>query len=185
MGKSSVQKCSQKALGSKSECPPLEEGTLRLYSMRFCPYAQRIRCIIEHKGIPVEYVNINLTDKPEWFKTKNPTTLVPFLEWDNKRLYESEVIAAYLDGAYPTPILASKDPYTNARQRLIFTKFNKECVDSFNCFFRGTPEMKQTARPKLEAGMKWLDWKLGQLKTPFFSGRQDCIFSLILYYLLI
>lgn len=45
-----------------------------------------------------------------------------------------------------------------------------QCVDSYNCFFRGTPEMKEKARPTLEAGLKWLDQKFGELGKPFFSG---------------
>ena len=36
---------------SGSVCPPLTPGVLRLYSMRFCPYAQRTRLVLLHKKI--------------------------------------------------------------------------------------------------------------------------------------
>lgn len=34
-----------------SEFPPLTKGILRLYSMRFCPYSQRVRLVLEAKNI--------------------------------------------------------------------------------------------------------------------------------------
>ncbi|CAH3195019.1 unnamed protein product, partial [Porites evermanni] len=50
-----------------SEKPPLKGDRLRLYSMRFCPFAQRARLVLAAKGINYECVNINLKDKPDWF----------------------------------------------------------------------------------------------------------------------
>ena len=43
---------SLKHLKAGSEMPPLKEGKLRLYSMVFCPYAQRTRLILAAKNIP-------------------------------------------------------------------------------------------------------------------------------------
>ena len=34
-----------------SEFPALKPGILRLYSMRFCPYSQRVRLVLEAKNI--------------------------------------------------------------------------------------------------------------------------------------
>ena len=42
---------SLKHLGTESEMPPLKENTLRIYSMVFCPYAQRVRLIAAAKNI--------------------------------------------------------------------------------------------------------------------------------------
>jgi hypothetical protein len=42
---------SQKALTIGNEFPPLTPGMLRLYSMRFCPYSQRVRLVLEAKKI--------------------------------------------------------------------------------------------------------------------------------------
>ena len=38
--------------------PPLKGDTLRLYSMRFCPYAQRARLVLAHKHIPSVLIQV-------------------------------------------------------------------------------------------------------------------------------
>lgn len=35
-----------------SVAPPIVPGKIRLYSMRFCPYAQRIHLVLDAKHIP-------------------------------------------------------------------------------------------------------------------------------------
>ena len=45
-------KMSLKHLGPGSDLPALKKGNLRLYSMVFCPFAQRARLLLEHKQIP-------------------------------------------------------------------------------------------------------------------------------------
>lgn len=56
---------------SGSVLPPFS-GKLRIYSMRFCPYAQRTILVLNAKKIDYEVININLTEKPEWFTSKSP-----------------------------------------------------------------------------------------------------------------
>ncbi len=35
--------------------PPLEDGKVRIFSMRFCPHANKPRLVLAHKGIPLVY----------------------------------------------------------------------------------------------------------------------------------
>ncbi|XP_026873432.1 glutathione S-transferase omega-1 isoform X2 [Electrophorus electricus] len=71
----------QKCYGKGTCVPgPVPNGQIRIYSMRFCPFAQRTRLVLSAKGVKHETVNINLKDKPEWFLAKNPLGLVPTLE---------------------------------------------------------------------------------------------------------
>uniref|UniRef100_A0A671NSM2 Glutathione-dependent dehydroascorbate reductase n=1 Tax=Sinocyclocheilus anshuiensis TaxID=1608454 RepID=A0A671NSM2_9TELE len=49
----------------KKSCPapgPVPNGLIRLYSMRFCPFAQRARLVLTAKGVKHEIININLKD---------------------------------------------------------------------------------------------------------------------------
>jgi glutathione S-transferase len=102
-----------------------EDGKLRLYSMRFCPWAQRVHLVLDAKNIPYHTVFINLDDKPEWFQQVSSSLKVPALEIPGitgESLTESMVIAEYLDEKYPQNQLHSKDVLQKARDRVLIEK---------------------------------------------------------------
>uniref|UniRef100_A0A3B3VJ96 GST N-terminal domain-containing protein n=1 Tax=Poecilia latipinna TaxID=48699 RepID=A0A3B3VJ96_9TELE len=79
---------------------PVPKDSIRLYSMRFCPYAQRTRLVLHAKGIKFDTINIHLRNKPEWFLEKNPLGMVPTLETPaGEVIYESPITCEYLDEA--------------------------------------------------------------------------------------
>uniref|UniRef100_A0A3P9PDS3 Glutathione S-transferase omega n=1 Tax=Poecilia reticulata TaxID=8081 RepID=A0A3P9PDS3_POERE len=99
---------------------------IRLYSMRFCPYAQRTRLVLHAKGIKFDTINIHLKNKPEWFLEKNPLGMVPTLETPaGEVIYESAITCEYLDEAYPEKKLLPSTPYGQARQRMMLEHFSK------------------------------------------------------------
>lgn len=55
-----------------SQKPEKVKDKLRLYSMEYCPYAQRARLVLLAKNVPHDIVNINLTNKPEWITEVHP-----------------------------------------------------------------------------------------------------------------
>ena len=51
-----------------------------------------MRLIVAHKNISVEYIDIHLKDKPEWFIPKiNPHGQVPVIEHKGKLIRESAI----------------------------------------------------------------------------------------------
>ncbi|XP_008320655.1 glutathione S-transferase omega-1 isoform X1 [Cynoglossus semilaevis] len=105
---------------------PVPEGTIRLYSMRFCPFAQRTKLVLNAKGIKHETININLKDKPDWFLEKNPLGLVPTLETPaGEVIYESPITCEYLDEVYPEKKLMPSSPYGKAQQKMMLEHFSK------------------------------------------------------------
>ncbi|XP_040848092.1 glutathione S-transferase omega-1-like isoform X2 [Ochotona curzoniae] len=130
---------STKSLGKGSSPPgPVPEGVIRLYSMRFCPFAERTRLVLKAKGIRHEIININLKNKPDWFFKKNPLGLVPVLEDSKgKVVYESVITCEYLDEAYPGKKLWPEDPYEKARQKMIFELSTTILANKKTTFFGG------------------------------------------------
>ncbi|XP_020843634.1 glutathione S-transferase omega-1-like [Phascolarctos cinereus] len=118
---------SLRSLGKGSAQPgPVPLGVIRVYSMRFCPFAERTRLILKAKGIKHEVININLKNKPEWFFKKHPLGLVPVLETSKGQLiHESSITCEYLDEAYPEKRLFPEDPYEKALQKMILELFSK------------------------------------------------------------
>ena len=115
-------------LGSKIPDLP-DDGKIRLYSNRFCPYAQRAHLVLDAKNIPYHTININLTDKPEWFFEKSPKGKVPVIEIPSvtKPLVESLIISEYLDDQYPENPLNSKDPLQRANDKILIEQFCGFC----------------------------------------------------------
>uniref|UniRef100_A0A8C3YVV4 Glutathione S-transferase omega n=1 Tax=Catagonus wagneri TaxID=51154 RepID=A0A8C3YVV4_9CETA len=128
-----------RTLGKGSLPPgPVPEGLIRIYSMRFCPYAHRTRLVLRAKGIRHEVVNINLRNKPEWFFTKHPFGQIPVLENSKCQLiYESVIACEYLDDAYPGRKLYPYDPYERARQKMLLELFYKILGYQNTIFFGG------------------------------------------------
>ncbi|KAM8739214.1 glutathione S-transferase omega-1-like [Acanthopagrus schlegelii] len=117
----------EKAFAKGSAAPgPVPEGCIRLYSMRFCPFAQRTRLVLSAKEIKHDTININLKDKPDWFLEKNPLGLVPTLETPaGEVIYESPITCDYLDEVYPENKLLPSSPYAKAQQKMMLEHFSK------------------------------------------------------------
>ncbi|KAH8240167.1 hypothetical protein KR032_011727, partial [Drosophila birchii] len=105
-----------------------DDGVLRLYSMRFCPYAQRVHLVLNAKKVDYHTVFINLTEKPEWLVEVSPLLKVPALqlvaEKGEPSLIESLIIAEYLDEKYPQNPLLPKDALKRAQDKILLERFN-------------------------------------------------------------
>ena len=67
-----------------------------------------------------------MKDKPEWLFEKNPLGKVPVLELDSGEIiYESLIIADYLDEKYPQTPLNSKNPIQKAKDRMFIQNYSQ------------------------------------------------------------
>ncbi|KAM8923878.1 glutathione S-transferase omega-1-like [Pelodytes ibericus] len=164
---------SQKSLGKGSPAPgPVPEGIIRVYSMRFCPFAQRARLVLSAKGIKHEVININLKNKPEWFAEKSPFGLVPALETSNGDvIYESSIVCDYLDEVFPGKKLTPSDPLEKAKQKMILEHYSK-VVSVFYRFLTPRKDHQETTELKAEFSTKLqkLEEYLVKGSSSYFGG---------------
>ncbi len=89
---------------------------LKLVSHALCPYVQRASIALAEKGVPFDRVDIDLSDKPDWFLRLSPLGKTPVLVADATPIFESAVILEFLEETQPHP-LHPADPIERARHR--------------------------------------------------------------------
>jgi glutathione S-transferase len=89
---------------------------LTLVSFDLCPYVQRASIALAEKAAPFGRINIDLEDKPDWFRKVSPLGKVPLLMVGDEVLFESAVIVEYLDETFE-PKLHPADALSRARHR--------------------------------------------------------------------
>ncbi len=129
---------------------------ITLYNAARCPYAARARIVLAEKGLEVETVEIDLSDRPAWLYEKNPAGRVPVIEEDGgDPLSESTVIMEFLEERYPEPALMPADPADRAAVRLLIFR-DKDLTDPYYALRRG----ENGAAEQLDAALAKLDVRL-------------------------
>jgi glutathione S-transferase len=147
--------------------------SLRLISHKLCPFVQRAVIVAAEKDIPVTRVDIDLANKPDWFLALSPTGKVPVLEVTDDDgsvhvLFESAVIAEYLDEIAGRPLLPS-EPLPRARQRA-WVEFASATLGDIVKLY-SAPDAAA-----FDGAVEGLRGRLGQLQQnlsgPWFAGSQ-------------
>ena len=139
--------------------------SLVLYDAPRCPYCARVRILLAEKGVELEVVEVDLSDRPAWLYEKNPTGRVPVLEEDGRALPESAVIMEFLEERYPEPALLPPDPADRAFVRLLVFR-DHDLTDPYYAFRRG----EDGAAEKLDAVLGRFDAMLAA--RPFLGGAE-------------
>jgi glutathione S-transferase len=139
--------------------------SLVLYDAPRCPYAARVRIVLAEKGVEVDVVEIDLSDRPDWLYEKNPKGRVPVLEEDDRPLAESAVLMEFLEERYPEPALLPPDPADRAAVRLLIFRAD-ELTDPYYALRRE----EDGARERFDAALGRLDGLLGE--QPYLSGAE-------------
>jgi glutathione S-transferase len=110
---------------------------MKLIDAARCPYCARVRIALNEKGLEVETVDVDLSNRPQWLIDLNPPNgRVPVLD-DGFMLPESEVIMAYLEERYPEPALLPEDLAERARARLLVQRFDENLGRDYYAYRRG------------------------------------------------
>jgi len=146
---------------------------LTLISHHLCPYVQRAVIALTEKKVPFERVDIDLANKPDWFKALSPLGKTPVLKVAGAVIFESAVILEYLEETQPFP-MHPQDPLQRAGHRS-WIEFGSEVLNGIWGFYTAPDEAAFAAQTKaLSAEFEQLEHQLGA--GPYFEAGR---FSLV------
>jgi len=174
-------------LSAGSIQPVVDPAKLTLYNMRLCPWAERTVLVLLAKKLPFVNININLRNKPEWFKE---TTLgqVPVIMYQGHTIPESIVNSDYLDEKFPEIRLLPSTPELRAENMIILNNMAKNITSHRTLFnFVGLPGFTPTAEDRAKAlkatliDLTKLNNVLNKRGHTFFDGEQPMMLDLMLW----
>jgi len=101
-------------------------SVMNLFSSTTCPQSHRVRMVLAEKGITVEIIDVDASQKPEDLIDLNPYNTVPTLVDRELVLYDPHTIVEYLDERFPHPPLMPVDPVSRARSRLALYRIEQD-----------------------------------------------------------
>jgi glutathione S-transferase len=158
---------------------------LKLCGFHVSNYHNKVRIALMEKGVPFEEDSSCLPSQKDEFLARTPLGKVPWIELDDgRRLCESEVIAEYLEDAYPQKPLLPKDPFERAKVRelVTFLELHLELAARrlYGQAFFGKGPVSDATRDSIERELtKAIRALEGMVKfSPYIAGREltlaDC-----------
>lgn len=92
---------------------------LQLWHAIECPYSMRVRLVLHEKGLGYRSHVVTLDDVGDEVRSRNPMGEVPVLEHGDCAIYQTGIIAEYLEERFPQPALFPKSAAPRARARLL------------------------------------------------------------------
>lgn len=158
-------------------------GLLTLVSFDLCPYVQRAAILLAEKGVPFTRRDVDLSNRPDWFKAVSPLGKVPLLQVGDEVLFESSVIVEYLDETTPGQ-LHPTDPLEKARHRAWMEFGSSILADIWVVETTPDPEALRQKLGLLREKFQRIEGELGQ--GAYFSGQTfsivDAVFAPIFRY---
>lgn len=156
---------------------------LRLISHHLCPYVQRAVISLTEKNVPFERIDIDLANKPDWFKAISPLGKTPVLQVGGTAIFESAVILEYLEETQPRPLHPS-DPLRRAEHRS-WIEFGSATLNDIAGFYVAADATTFATKAKaLSDKFALLEHRLGD--GPYFDGKHfslvDAVFGPVFRY---
>ena len=149
---------------------------LTLVSHLLCPYVQRAVILLKEKQIPFERIDVDLSNKPDWFLKVSPLGKTPVLLVDGQPIFESAVICEYLDET-TEPRMHPVDPLKRARHRA-WMEFSAATLSSIGGLYVAPDAQTLNAKvDDLRAKFRQVESELGSLahSGPYFAGASFSI----------
>jgi glutathione S-transferase len=134
--------------------------------------------------VPFARRDVDLADKPAWFRALSPLGKTPVLLVGEEPLFESAVICEYLDETV-APALHPRDPLARARVRA-WMEFGSAVLNAVAAFYNAPDEAALAARrADLRARFEQVEAALDP-RGPWFEGERfglaDAVFGPVFRY---
>ncbi|MCU9847181.1 glutathione S-transferase family protein [Defluviimonas sp. WL0024] len=134
---------------------------LVLISHHLCPYVQRVAIALAEKGMEFERINIDLSNKPDWFHELSPLGKTPVLTVDGRPIFESAVILEYLEEIGPEPL--HPDSALERAEHRGWMEFGSAVLnDIAGLYSAATAEAFEAKRQALGAKFARIEARLGE-----------------------
>jgi len=89
-------------------------------------YSHRVRIVLAEKGVAVDIIDVDPTNKPAELADHNPYNDLPTLVDRDLVLYEADIMMEYLDERFPHPPLLPVYPVARAQSRLMMYRIKTD-----------------------------------------------------------
>lgn len=158
--------------------------TVEIISATTCPYAQRSRMALIEKGVDHELIEIDLNDKPDWFREISPYGKVPVIRHNGHVIYESAVINEYLEEVFPDTALLPASAEERAVARIWVDFANVRFAPHiYKCLMAETDEGRALHERKIYEALHAMEFEgLRKLSDgPFWLGEKLSLVDLTFY----
>ena len=148
-------------------------------------YSHRVRMVLREKGVTVDIIDVDASNKPEDLLEINPYGTLPTLLDRDLVLYESTVIMEYLDERFPHPPLLPVYPVARAQCRLLMHRIEVDWSEKVDLLVlgKGREVALEKARKELRESLVAIAPVFAD--RPFFMSEEftlvDCFVAPILW----
>ena len=114
-----------------------KRSVMTLFSDPADIHSHRVRVVLAEKNVTCDIVDVDPLNLPEDVMDLNPYGSVPTLVDRDLALYDSRIIAEYLDERFPHPPLLPVDPVSRASSRLYMYRVEKDWYSKVDTILAG------------------------------------------------
>ncbi|MDG2243059.1 MAG: glutathione S-transferase family protein [Rhodospirillaceae bacterium] len=155
---------------------------IELFSFEACPFAQRTRMMMIEKGIECNLTEVDLYNKPDWWKELSPHGKVPLIKHNGEIVYESRIINEYLEDVFPHPPLLPRDPLRKANARIWIDYCDTYFLPALHKLIEDRHDEDKQRENRAAVADKFLFIENEGLKNlgsaPFFMGKEITLVDL-------
>jgi RNA polymerase-associated protein len=161
-----------------------KRSSMTYYSDAQDHYSHRVRIVLAEKGVSVEIVDVDPSNKPEILAELNPYNALPTLVDRELALYETKVMMEYLDERFPHPPLLPVYPVARAQSRLWMHRIENDWSPLVNVILNTrSVDKAEKSRKELKENLLTVAPIFAEL--PYFMSEEftivDCCLGPILW----